>query len=98
MKKHFLLVDQDKERLKTITTRLQEHFSNCKCTWADNVEHAIKMLPYLKPDTVLCYKEDLQHPVLKRVVSIKSIALLLYDDNTVPYEIFGQVFALSEGL
>ena len=92
MKKHFLLVDGDKERLKIMSGRLQEQFHNCKCTWASDVEHALKILLYLQPDTIFCYKQEVPQPVLKNVTSIKSIPLLLYDEQTIPYEIFGQVF------
>jgi hypothetical protein len=96
MKKHFLLVDSEQERIKIMTGRLQEHFNNCTCTWARDVAHAMKMLPYLKPDTIFCHKEQKLHPVLKKVTSIRAIPLLLYDAQTIPYEIFGQVFASIE--
>ena len=96
MKKHFLLVDSDQQRLKLMTERLQEHFHNCKCTWAIDAEHALKILPYLNPDTIFCYKEQLPQPVLKNISVVKSIPLLLYDEQTIPYEIFGEVFASVE--
>jgi DNA-binding NtrC family response regulator len=93
MKKNFLLVDDDKERLKNMTARLQENFKNCTCTWANDVEHALKILPYLTPDTIFCYKEQDGQPVLKQKSSARAVPVLLYDDQTIPYEIFGQVFA-----
>jgi hypothetical protein len=95
MKKHFLLVDRDSERLKIMTSRLHEHFSNCKCTWATDADHAAKILAYLQPDTVLCHKEEEQHPLLKKIIGIRSIPLLLYDGDTMPYEIFGKVFVFN---
>jgi len=53
MKKHILLIDDDKDELSFIVTALDTIGMPYKCTWAQSGEQAIEQLQYLAPDYIL---------------------------------------------
>lgn len=53
MKKHILLIDDDKDELGFIVTALDTIGMPYKCTWAQSGEQAIEQLQYLAPDYIL---------------------------------------------
>lgn len=79
MKQHIMLVDEDQERLKTVTGRVNE-VGVCKCTWAKNAEHALQMLQYLDPDIIVYHVEDGVRDALLQAVTEKGIRLMSYTD------------------
>jgi two-component system response regulator YesN len=82
---HVLLIDDDKDEI----TILREAFDSAgiahKCTWVQSVDHALKVLEYLKPHIIFI---DLNMPAVdgiagirlirQRFLSLKDVPLLLY--------------------
>ena len=52
MKKHLLLVDEDINELKKLTTALQDITGYYKCTYARSAIQGLNMLRFLTPDVV----------------------------------------------
>jgi CheY-like chemotaxis protein len=52
MKKHILLVDDDREELSLFMEALQGVPGTYKCTYSDTGNHALEMLNYLHPDFI----------------------------------------------
>lgn len=52
MKKHILLVDDDREELSLFMDALREVPGSYKCTYSDSAIHALEMLNYLHPDFI----------------------------------------------
>src|SRR5687767_13934474 len=50
MKKHILLVDDDKDELKLFMEALADVPGSFKCTYANNATQGLDMLNYLHPD------------------------------------------------
>jgi len=85
MKKHILLVDDDRDELKIFMDALnQVDSSNVKCTHASAARQALEMLKYLEPDIIFV---DFNIPGLnglgliediKKIKSIQNIPVFLY--------------------
>lgn len=52
MKKHILLIDEDKAGLQLFKQAFDEMELNCKCTYSESFRHAEQMLTYLVPDNI----------------------------------------------
>lgn len=52
MKKHLLLIDDDKDELSFFMDALKDIDGDFKCTYAGNSEQALEMLKYLQPDLI----------------------------------------------
>jgi DNA-binding response OmpR family regulator len=52
MKKHIMLIDDDKDELVIFMDALNPIMGDFKCTYADNAEQAYEMLKYLEPDVI----------------------------------------------
>ena len=70
MKKHVLLIDDDKDEMIILSEALQDTDLSYKCTWAQGVDHALKMLAYMKPDLIFI---DLNMPLRDGIDGISSI-------------------------
>ncbi len=53
MKKHILLVENDREELRFFVNTLNELKVDYKCTWAQSASQALEQLQFLQPDIVL---------------------------------------------
>ncbi|SJZ45360.1 response regulator [Sediminibacterium ginsengisoli] len=87
MKKHVLLIDDDKDEMIILSAALQDTGLSYKCTWAQGVDHALKMLAYMKPDLIFI---DLNMPLRNGIDGISSIRqnghlhevpIILYSNN-----------------
>jgi len=52
MKKHLLLIDDDKNELTLFMSALKDINGDFKCTYADRSEQALDMLKYIQPDYI----------------------------------------------
>ena len=52
MKKHILLIDDDKNELTTFMSALKNIDGDYKCTYAERSEQALEMLKYIQPDFI----------------------------------------------
>lgn len=52
MKKHILLIDNNKSNLHIFMQALNELGAEVKCTYADSCTHGDKMLEYILPDAI----------------------------------------------
>ncbi len=87
MKTHILIVDDDINQMRFFLSAFQEVIKSCKCTYASNGIHALKMLFYLKPETIFV---DYNMPVmnglefteqLKKMKELQDIPVFLYSDH-----------------
>jgi CheY-like chemotaxis protein len=70
MKKHVLLVDDDKDELFLFNEALKEVPGSFKCTYASSGEQALEMLNYLQPDYIFI---DFNLPVMDGVGILTEI-------------------------
>ncbi|NCI46753.1 response regulator [Sediminibacterium soli] len=87
MKRHILLIDDDKDEMIILSEALKYAGSGHKCTWAQGVDHALKMLNYLKPDMIFI---DMNMPVkdgiegiarIRAVHGLKAVPVVLYSNH-----------------
>jgi CheY-like chemotaxis protein len=87
MKKHVLLVDDDKDELFLFNEALKEVPGSFKCTYASSGAQALEMLNYIQPDFIFI---DYNLPVLdgvavldgiKRDKKISDIPVFLYSSS-----------------
>jgi CheY-like chemotaxis protein len=52
MKKHILLIDNNKNQLAIFMAALKDIQGNLKCTYAGSSEQALEMLEYIQPDFI----------------------------------------------
>jgi DNA-binding response OmpR family regulator len=52
MKKHILLIDDDSDELVIFCEAMKDTGIENKITWAESVDHALKMLMYIQPDII----------------------------------------------
>jgi len=52
MKKHILLIDDDKNELATFMAALKDIEGDFKCTYAESSQQALEMLKYIQPDFI----------------------------------------------
>lgn len=72
MKKHILLVDDNKEELHAFMQALNQTGLSYKCTYANSYTHALKMLEYLVPDFIFLdihITESSWHDCLQQVAA-----------------------------
>ncbi|MGK2862961.1 MAG: response regulator [Chitinophagaceae bacterium] len=90
MKTHILLIDDDITQMRFFLSALQEVIKSYKCTYASNGIHALKMLFYLRPETIFV---DHNMPVmngleftmqLKKIKELQDIPVFLYSDHICP--------------
>jgi CheY-like chemotaxis protein len=90
MKTHVLLVDDDIDEMKTFLEALKTIIPPCKCTYAPNGIHALKMLLYLRPEVIFVdYEMPLMDGLeliekLKAIDEIKQVPVFLYSSNISP--------------
>lgn len=53
MKKHVLLIDEDKKEIKNFTSAMEDISRSYKCTYASSVSQGIEMLRYLEPHIIV---------------------------------------------
>ena len=70
MKKHVLLVDDDKDELFLFNEALKEVPGSFKCTYASSGAQALEMLNYIQPDFIFV---DYNLPVLDGVEVLNGI-------------------------
>jgi CheY-like chemotaxis protein len=70
VKKHILLIDDDKDELDILTVALEKFPHPVKCTWAQGAEHALSMLQYLEPDCILI---DINMPKIDGLQCLQQI-------------------------
>lgn len=85
MKKHILLIEDEKEKLSVFVKALNEIQLPYKCTYAEDYKHALQMLEYLVPDYIFidglipgmscldCLRS------IREKISLRSSSLVLYD-------------------
>jgi len=73
MKRHILLIDDDKDEMLILSEAMQGAGIGCKCTWAQSVDHALSILTYIRPDIVFI---DLNMPVTDGLEGIRRIRQL----------------------
>ncbi|MBV9987164.1 MAG: response regulator [Chitinophagaceae bacterium] len=73
MKQHVLLIDDDEDEMTILFEALRDAGIDQKCTWAHDVDHALKMLPYLRPEIIFI---DLNMPVTNGLEGIRLIRAL----------------------
>lgn len=73
MKRHILLIDDDKDEMLILSEAMQGAGIGCKCTWAQSVDHALNILTYIRPDIVFI---DLNMPVTDGLEGIRCIRQL----------------------
>jgi CheY-like chemotaxis protein len=73
MKRHILLIDDDKDEMLILSEAMLGAGIGCKCTWAQSVDHALSILTYIRPDIVLI---DLNMPVTDGLEGIRRIRQL----------------------
>ena len=89
MKKHILLIDDDKDELIIFMDALRKvpHDNGFKCTYADSGSQAMEMLKYLVPDYIFA---DFNMPAMngmellyyiKRKQNLKNTELCLYSGH-----------------
>lgn len=90
MKTHIFLVDDDIDEMKIFVDALKEVIGSCKCTYASNGIHALKILLYLRPEAIFV---DYNMPVMngleligeiKKNVELESIPVFLYSTHINP--------------
>lgn len=87
MKKHILLIEDEKEKLNVFVKALNDIQLPYKCTYAENCRHALQMLDYLVPDYIFidglipgmscldCLRS------IRQKISLRSSSLVVYADN-----------------
>lgn len=84
MKKHILLIDDDKDELRLFVHALDDLNIRYKCTWAQSGEQALQQLRYLAPDIIFL---DVNMPGkngfevlndIKRMPEKKEIPVILF--------------------
>lgn len=87
MKKHILLIDEDKDKLKLFMEALADVPGSFKCTYASCAAQGLDMLQYLHPDFIFI---DYNLPqvnglemlaLIKRDHKINDIPVFLYSTN-----------------
>ncbi len=90
MKTHILIVDDDVNQMRFFLSALEQVLQPFKCTYASNGIHALKILFYLRPETIFV---DYYMPVmnglefteqLKKIEELKDIPVFLYADRLSP--------------
>jgi DNA-binding NarL/FixJ family response regulator len=87
MKKHVLLIEDDRNQLDIFMDAINFNKVPCKCTYVQKYDHALKMLEYLQPDCIfiridLAGQDAIQ--LLKGLKSnqrLQSTHIVMYSDN-----------------
>jgi DNA-binding NtrC family response regulator len=87
MRKHILLIDDDKDELEILMVALEQCPVPVKCTWAQGADHALAMLEYLEPDCILI---DINMPKtdglqclqqIKAIKKLEPIPVVIYSTH-----------------
>jgi CheY-like chemotaxis protein len=90
MRKHIMLIDEDKENLRLFMTAIEGSELDCKCTYATDCKHASQMLEYLSPDSIFVQLEpDVTEGLefvrnIKKTKRLRGIPVVVYSAH-MPY-------------
>ena len=79
MKKHILLIDDDKDEVLIFTEALKQFAGSYTCTYASSAKQALEMLRYLTPDFII---GDFNMPVLNGLQLLTEVKKIDHLKNT----------------
>jgi DNA-binding NarL/FixJ family response regulator len=87
MKKHILLIEQNRHDYYQFMNALHSINIECKVTYTSDVEHALQMLQYLSPDCIFMrmdISEENSIDCVKKIhnrIATNETKLIVYDDE-----------------
>jgi CheY-like chemotaxis protein len=98
MKRHLLVVDEDKTMVHIFSTAFTTQDSPYKCTCAEGVFHARQMIEFLRPDVIFIRLDKEVMRALEFLLSLKKnkkfsqIKTIAYSDDVEYYKLVSKAY------
>jgi hypothetical protein len=100
-KRHFLLVDEDIAEMRLFVDAFERMNLDCKCTYANTMTHAMKILQFVIPDKLfVCLDKDVsgnleQVRLMKQDKRLKHVEVIVYCENMHYYRLLAHGLGAS---